>query len=100
MTTTTTPQAVTRPRWTVIIGAILIQTCLGAVYAWSLFNQPLMDKFGWSKESVAFTFSIAVGVLAFSTILAGRMQDIFGPRIVASVGGILLGVGLMLTTQA
>lgn len=94
------PDISTRPRWTVIIGAILIQTCLGAVYAWSLFNQPLMDKFSWDKESVVFTFSIAIGLFAFSTILAGRLQDLFGPRIVASIGGILLGAGLLLSSQA
>ncbi len=89
-----------RPRWTVIIGAILIQTCLGAVYAWSLFNQPLMDKFNWGKESVVLTFSIVIGLFAFSTILAGRLQDIFGPRIVASAGALLLGAGLILSSQA
>lgn len=89
-----------RPRWTVLIGAILIQTCLGAVYAWSLFNQPLMDKFGWNKEATVLTFSIVIAMFAFSTILAGKMQDKFGPRIVASAGAILLASGLLLSSQA
>jgi OFA family oxalate/formate antiporter-like MFS transporter len=39
-------------------------------------------------------------LFAFSTILAGRLQDIFGPRIVASSGALLLGAGLMLSSQA
>jgi OFA family oxalate/formate antiporter-like MFS transporter len=92
--------ALSRPRWTVIIGAVLIQTCLGAVYAWSLFNLPLMEKFGWSKEPVVLTFSIAIFMFAFSTIGAGKLQDMFGPRVVASGGAILLGVGLALASRA
>ena len=89
-----------RPRWLVIVGAVLIQSCLGAVYAWSLFNAPLMEKFGWGRESVVLTFSIVIGVFALSTIPAGQLQDKFGPRIVAMVGGGVLGLGLALASRA
>ncbi len=87
-------------RWLVVLGAILIQINLGAVYAWSLFNQPLMDKFGWAKEDIVVTFSITIAVFALTTIFAGRLQDRIGPRWVATIGGILLGVGLILSSQA
>ncbi|MEW9051570.1 MAG: OFA family MFS transporter [Neobacillus sp.] len=87
-------------RWLVVLGAVLIQLNLGAVYAWSLFNQPLMDKFGWAREDVVVTFSITVAVFAFVTIFAGRLQDQIGPRWVATIGGILLGIGVMLASQA
>jgi len=87
-------------RWLVVLGAILIQINLGAVYAWSLFNQPLMDKFGWAKEDIVVTFSITIAVFALTTIFAGRLQDRIGPKWVATIGGILLGVGLILSSQA
>lgn len=87
-------------RWLVVLGAILIQINLGAVYAWSLFNQPLMDKFGWAKEDIVVTFSITIAVFALTTIFAGRLQDRIGPRWVATIGGVLLGVGLILSSQA
>ncbi|MBM4761852.1 OFA family MFS transporter [Bacillus sp. B15-48] len=87
-------------RWLVVLGAVIIQMNLGAVYAWSLFNQPLMDKFGWSREDVVVTFSITIAVFAFVTIFAGRLQDQLGPRLVATVGGLLLGVGVMMASQA
>ncbi|MCR6097753.1 OFA family MFS transporter [Salipaludibacillus agaradhaerens] len=87
-------------RWLVVLGAVIIQINLGAVYAWSLFNQPLMDKFGWDREAIVLTFSITIATFALMTILAGKLQDKIGPRWVATTGGILLGLGLLLSSQA
>ncbi len=77
-------------RWSVVFGAVLLQVCLGAIYSWSLFNQPLMDKYGWTNEQVVMTYSIAIFVFAFSTIFSGRLQDKIGPRKVATIGGIYM----------
>lgn len=87
-------------RWWVVFGAILLQVCIGAIYSWSLFNQPLIDKFGWSHSEVFMTYSIAIFVFAFSTMLSGRLQDKIGPRKVASIGGILYGLGLIIASMA
>lgn len=87
-------------RWFVVFGSICIQLCLGAVYAWSLFNQPLAETFGWSIDDIVITFSITIATFAFFTMIAGKLQDKIGPRWVASVGGILLGTGLILSSQA
>jgi OFA family oxalate/formate antiporter-like MFS transporter len=73
---------------------------MGAIYSWSLFNQPLMDKFGWDKSAVVLTFSIAIFFFALSTLLSGRLQDKKGPRLVATIGGLLYGTGLMLSSLA
>ncbi|MBI9013033.1 MAG: OFA family MFS transporter [Clostridiales bacterium] len=87
-------------RWFVVFGAVLLQVCLGAIYSWSLFNQPLMDKFGWTKDQVVLTYSIAIFVFAFSTIFSGRLADKIGPRKVATIGGILYGTGMILASFA
>lgn len=87
-------------RWVVVMGAVLIQLCLGAVYAWSLFNQPLVDKFGWDKADVVVTFSITIFVFSLFTIIAGKIQDRIGPRWVATLGGIIMGTGIMLASTA
>jgi len=87
-------------KWLVVAGTILLQICLGAIYTWSLFNQPLVDKFGWEASAVVKTFSITIFVFAFTTIISGKMQDKFGPRIVATIGGLMLGTGLILASKA
>jgi OFA family oxalate/formate antiporter-like MFS transporter len=87
-------------RWMVVFGAIIIQLCLGAVYAWSLFNQPLIDKFQWEKGDVVLTFSITIFMMATFTIVGGKIQDKIGPRWVATAGGIIMGAGIMLASTA
>lgn len=87
-------------QWLVVLGSILLEICLGSIYSWSLFNQPLIDKFGWEKSSVVLTFSITILMFAFSTIFAGKLQGKIGPKKVATLGGILLGVGLISSGRA
>lgn len=84
-------------RWFVVLGAVLIQICIGAVYSWSLFNEPLMTKFGWSNGHVIFTFSLVIFIFAFTTIFSGRLQDKIGPKRVSILGGIIYGLGIILT---
>jgi len=87
-------------RWFVVLGAVLLQICTGAIYSWSLFNQPLMDKFNWNNSEVVLTYSITIFIFAFTTIFSGRLQDKIGPRKVATIGGIFYGLGLMLASTA
>jgi len=86
----------TTNRWLVVVGALLIQVALGAVYIWSVFKGPLMTKFNWDAAPTNLTFSIIILVFAIGTVIFGKMQDKIGPRYVATIGGILLGIGLVL----
>ena len=45
-------------RWWAVVGAILMQLCLGAIYAWSVYT-PLLVKAGWSKTQTQAVFSLA-----------------------------------------
>ncbi|WP_413527263.1 OFA family MFS transporter [Marinilactibacillus psychrotolerans] len=87
-------------RWWVVIGAILVQLCIGGVYTWSLFNQPLANAYGWESNSVFLAYSIVIFIFAFTTIISGRLQDKFGPRKIATIGIVLYSAGLMLTSTA
>lgn len=87
-------------RYLVILGAVLIQFCVGAVYTWSLFNQPLVEKFGWERSDIMLAYSINIFTFAATTMFSGKLQDRFGPRLVASLGGIILGAGLFFTGKA
>jgi OFA family oxalate/formate antiporter-like MFS transporter len=87
-------------RWRVLLGAVPIQACLGAVYAWSVFRLPLQQKFGWSSTQATLPFQIILLVFALTMVLGGLWQDRVGPRIVASVGGLFLGLGLFLASKS
>ena len=86
-------------RWLIVLGTVIAQLGLGTIYTWSLFNQPLVSKFGWELNRVALTFSITSFALAFSTLFAGKLQDKLGIRKLISIAGIIMGAGLILTSK-
>ena len=81
-----------RNRWAVVIGAVLIQLCLGAIYAWSVFT-PILKDSGWSKVQTQIVFSVGLAMFALVMVLAGRRLATWGPQRLAMMGGITLGIG-------
>ncbi len=84
-------------RW-IILGAILIQLCLGAIYAWSVFTAPLKDA-GWSVADTQYVFTAGLVSFAVVMVLAGRIMPRFGPRRLAVAGGVVLGSGYLLASM-
>jgi MFS family permease len=70
--------------------------CLGTVYSWSLFTQPLIAAFGWSNTTTTWAFALAIFFLGVGAIIGGRWQDRRGPRPVAITGVVLWGVANIL----
>jgi len=86
-------------RWLVVVGALLIQLCLGAIYAWGAFTGALQDAegpFKYTDTQTSWIFSAGLATFAIVMILAGRLQDKYGPRIIAIIGGLLLGAGYII----
>ena len=84
-------------RWWVVVGALIIQISLGAVYIWSVFQTPLKRAFPtWTEGNVTLPAQVVLAVFALAVIFGGRFQDKLGPRRVATLGGVILGVGLIL----
>ncbi len=84
----------------VVIGAVLVQVCLGAIYSWSLYNQPLNDQYGWDKNAIIMAYSIAIFVFAFTTMFSGRLYDSMGPRKITFIGALFYGGGMILSAFA
>ncbi len=81
-------------RWFVVLGAILIQLCLGAIYAWSVFTRALTtDPYNFTATQTQWIFGVGLASFAIVMIIAGRMQAKFPPRNVAIAGGLVLGLG-------
>lgn len=83
-------------RWLVAAAGTVLMACLGTVYAWSLFTQPLSAAFGWSAARTTAPFAAAIFFLGVGAIVGGRWQDRAGPRPVAITGAILWGLGNLL----
>jgi OFA family oxalate/formate antiporter-like MFS transporter len=83
-------------RWLIAIAAFLMQIALGSVYAWSVFLNPVIKLYGVPKAQANLTFSIVLLALGITAGFGGYFNNRFGPRVVATAGGILYGLGVIL----
>jgi MFS transporter, OFA family, oxalate/formate antiporter len=83
-------------RWWRVVGGLLMNLALGSLYAWSVFIAPLEKEFKWHRADTSTVFTIAVVVFALTFIVAGRLQDKFGPFWVSLTGGVLVSLGFFL----
>ena len=87
-------------KYLVVVGALAAQLTIGALYAWSIFGKALeLENFGTANQ-IFWTYAIAQFVFALTTILSGRLVDRRGPKLVITIGGILYGGGLVLSSFA
>lgn len=84
-------------RWYIACAAIVMQLCLGTVYAWSVFKKPLMAAHGWQETPTQLTFMIFMFTVGCAAAFGGTLVDKKGPRFVATVGGILFGCATLLS---
>jgi len=84
-------------RWIVLIASIFMNLCIGSAYAWSVFQKPLIDIFGWQTTQASLAFTLNLCLVPFAMIVAGRIQDKSGPKKVTLVGGLIFGAGIILS---
>lgn len=87
-------------RFWIIVGAVLLQIPIGAIYSWTLFNEALHEKFMWDIGDIIFTYSLTIFVFALTTIFSGRLLDKYGAKLIATIGALLYGSGVLLTSSA
>jgi MFS transporter, OFA family, oxalate/formate antiporter len=85
--------------WLVVSAGTAVNLAFGALYAWSMFKAPLTKApFQLSNAQTAVPYSIACLTFALVMVPAGRMQDRIGPRLVSTVGGVLVGLGFFVAS--
>jgi len=97
--------------WVVTFAGTAINLCLGILYAWSVWAKALTDvknaghpmagiNEGWTfltNAEAATPFSLCVIIFALFMIPGGRIQDKFGPKVGATLGGLCLAAGCILS---
>jgi MFS transporter, OFA family, oxalate/formate antiporter len=94
----------TRPasyRWLqLLMGIICMAMIANLQYGWTLFVNPIADKYGWTKAAIQVAFTIFVLTETWLVPIEGYIVDRFGPRPVVLVGGLLCGIGWILNSMA
>lgn len=84
--------------WIVTLAGTGINLALGVLYSWSVISKGVPADWGWTETDKSLPYAIACLIFCLVMVPAGRMQDKIGPRIVATVGGLLVGLGMILAS--
>jgi OFA family oxalate/formate antiporter-like MFS transporter len=84
--------------WRVTFAGMGINLALGILYTWSVISKGIPAEWGWTEAQKSLPYMFACLIFALMMVPAGRMQDKIGPRIVASIGGILVGIGFVIAS--
>lgn len=82
--------------WSVTFAGLGINLALGVLYSWSVFAKALVDKLHWTKTQSQLPYTLACVIFAVFMVVAGRYLDKVGPRWIATIGGVLAGIGMIL----
>lgn len=83
-----------------LAAVVLIQGCLGGIYAWSTFVPALHDTWGLGMAQTQLLFGGLIGVFTLAMIPAGRLLRRVGPKPVAVIGGSLFAGGFLLAAAS
>jgi MFS family permease len=85
--------------WRVTFAGMGINLALGILYTWSVISKGVPAEWGWSETDKSLPYMFACLVFAIIMVPAGRMQDKIGPKVVAAIGGLLVGIGFIIASQ-
>jgi MFS transporter, OFA family, oxalate/formate antiporter len=85
--------------WLVTFAGVGINLALGVLYSWSVVSKEIPAEWGWTEAARSLPYSVACLMFSLIMVPAGRMQDRIGPRVVATIGGVLVGCGMILASM-
>lgn len=94
----TSPSFSLNKGWRVALAGLGINLALGVLYSWSIVSKNIPTEWHWSEAERSLPYSAACLVFSLMMVPAGMLQDKIGPRIVASIGGVLVGIGLLIAS--
>ncbi len=83
----------------VAAGFIIQGVCIGAMFAYGVFFKELQAEFGWSRTIISGASSLAFLMMGAFGILAGRLNDRIGPRVLVVASAGFLGLGYLLMSR-
>ena len=87
-------------RHVILLAAVVIQVCLGGIYAWSTFVPYLVTSVDLSVTQTQVIFGLLFGVFTVSMVFAGRLVERWGPRVIAGIGGLFFATGYLIASRS
>jgi MFS transporter, OFA family, oxalate/formate antiporter len=86
--------------WQLILGVICMSMIANLQYGWTLFVNPIDDKYHWGRASIQVAFTIFVLLETWLVPVEGYLVDRFGPRVVVVSASLLVGASWVLNSMA
>ncbi|WP_435111707.1 L-lactate MFS transporter [Nocardiopsis synnemataformans] len=83
-------------RWLIPPAALAVHLSIGQVYAFSVFRNPLVERFDTSLTAIGIIFSIAIVMLGLSAAFGGKWVERNGPRKAMFVSGLCWSGGFVI----
>jgi MFS family permease len=71
----------------------------GVHYTFGVFLKPIIAEFGWGRAVTSGAFAFSWLIQGVSSILMGRLNDRYGPRVVLTLCAVLIAAGILMTTR-
>lgn len=83
----------------VLAGFFVMVLMNGAFYSFGVFFKPMLEEFGWTRAMTSGAYSLNMILWGSLSIITGRLNDRFGPRIVITACGFIFGAGYLLMSR-
>ena len=72
---------------------------VGTFVSYGVFFHAFIEEFQWSRAAISGASSLALFLSGLLAIAVGRLNDIYGPRLLMGISAVFFGAGLLLTSQ-
>ena len=86
--------------WQLGWGLVCMMAISSSQYVWTLFTTPLTERLNATLAEIQVTFSVLIVLQTFLSPFQGYLVDVFGPRILLSIGAVLAGLSWVLAAGA
>src|ERR1700693_699749 len=86
--------------WQLIFGILCMVMIANLQYGWTLFVNPIDDKYHWGRTAIQFAFSVCVALETWPVPLEGYLVDRFGPKVMVCISGVLVAIAWVLNSVA
>lgn len=85
-------------RFIVLLAAVVVQLCLGGLYAWTTFVPHLRSSCSLSTAQTQIIFGALIAVFTVTMVFAGRVLEAKGPRLLLILSGVLFALGYLVAS--
>src|ERR1041384_3859236 len=93
--------ASTGTRWAQLLFGIICMVMIANLqYGWTLFVNPIDQKYHWGRASIQVAFTIFVLTETWLVPIEGYLIDKFGPRMMIAGSGVLVAIAWVINSVA